>query len=84
MNLEVADGDDSRGPCLAFDETAMIGQAAWRHDFIGDDEASAESVQTVERDGIYAEIPLEPGVPYVTIETLDNNGQVLATGTPQA
>lgn len=50
----------------------------------GDDEATAEPVQTVERDGFETEIPLEPGVPYVTVEALDDNGQVLATVTPQA
>lgn len=49
----------------------------------GDDKASAEPVQTVEHRGFETGIPLEHGVPYVT-EALDDNGQVLATGTPQA
>lgn len=56
--------------------------AQWRV-VAGDDEASAEPVQTVERRGFETEIPLEHGVPYVTVEALDHNGQVLATGTPQ-
>ncbi|GAA1345366.1 hypothetical protein GCM10009594_22730 [Kocuria palustris] len=34
-------------------------------------------------DGFGAEIPLEQGVRHVTVEALDDNGQVLATGTPQ-
>lgn len=38
---------------------------------------------SVERDGYETEIALAPGVPYVTVEALDHNGQVLATGTPQ-
>lgn len=50
----------------------------------GDDKASAEPVQTVEHRGFETGIPLEHGMPYVTVETLDDNGQVLVTGTPQA
>ena len=50
----------------------------------GDDKASAEPVQTVERRGFETGIPLEHGVPYVIAEAHDDNGQVLSTGTPQA
>lgn len=57
--------------------------AQWRV-VAGEDEASVGPVVTVERDGFETEIPREPGVPYVTVETLDDNGQVLATGTLQA
>lgn len=56
--------------------------AQWRV-VAGDDEASAEPVQTVERRGFETGIPLEHGVPYVTAEAHDDNGQVLSTGTPQ-
>lgn len=55
--------------------------AQWRV-IAGDDEATAEPVQTVERDGFETEIPLEPGVAHVTVEALDDNGEVLATGAP--
>lgn len=48
----------------------------------GDDAASAESAQTVERDGFETEIPLDPGVAHVTLEALDDNSEVLATATP--
>lgn len=56
--------------------------AQWRV-VAGEDEESAEPVGTVDSDGFEIEIPLKPGVPYVTVEVLDDNGQVPATGTPQ-
>ena len=56
--------------------------AQWRV-LSGEDEANSEAVQTVERYGFETAIPLEPGVPRVTVEALDDNDQVLAIGTPQ-
>jgi hypothetical protein len=57
--------------------------AQWRV-VVGDDEASAEPVETVDRDGFETEIPLEQDATYVAVEALDENGEVLSTGTPQA
>ncbi|MFB6575636.1 arylsulfotransferase family protein [Kocuria palustris] len=56
--------------------------AQWRV-VAGVDEASAEPVETVDRDGFETEIPLDQDAAYVAVEALDENGQVLATGTPQ-
>lgn len=57
--------------------------AQWRV-VAGDDEASAEPVQTVERDGFETEISLNSGAAHVTVEALDHNGEVLGSGTAQA
>ncbi|MDH5150557.1 arylsulfotransferase family protein [Kocuria palustris] len=56
--------------------------AQWRV-VASDDEGSAEPVETEGRDGFETEIPLEQDAAYVAVEALDENGQVLATGTPQ-
>lgn len=63
---------------------ALTAVVAWRRVVAGEDEAIAEPVSTVEREGSEAKIPLELGMPYVTAYAHDDNGQVLFTGTPQA
>ena len=56
--------------------------ASWRF-LAGADADSATEVATVERDGFEtsAEVPDEP---YVAVEALDADGEVLATAEPEA